>query len=100
VLQKDYNLSKISKHIDSWQCGFISRFVNLTVNVKVKEEECKNQNYLHFGLFRNCFVSKVEAQNNVEAKSFFIGLYVMAEGCTILLAISMFSFPPSFVNNL
>ncbi len=46
----------------------MSRFVNLIV--KVKEEECKNQNYLHFGLFPNCFVSKVEAQNNVEAKSF------------------------------
>jgi len=43
----------------------MSRFVNLIV--KVKEEECKNQNYLHFGLFPNCFVSKVEAQNNVEA---------------------------------
>jgi len=65
---KDYNPSKISKHIDSWKCGFISRFVNLTI--KVKEEECKNQNYFHFGLFCNCFVSKVEVQNNVEAKSF------------------------------
>lgn len=42
------------------------------LSVKVKEEECKNQNDLHFGPFCNCFVSKVEAQNNVEAKRFLL----------------------------
>ncbi len=68
LLQKITTLPKKSKHIDSWKCGLISRFVNLSV--KVKEEECKNQNDLHFCLFHNCFVSKVEAQNNVEAKTF------------------------------
>lgn len=98
-LQKDYNLSKRNKHIDSWKYGFISRFINFSV--KVKEEECKNQNDLHLALFVILLFQKLKVKTMLKQKDFYWLVCNGGRGDALFFSPSWcFFVPPFFVNNL